>query len=502
MSDPSPAKSRSAGLLLHPTSLPGPFGVGDLGPAAFAWIDLLAAAKQSWWQILPLGMTSYGDSPYQCYSAFAGNTLLVSPQVLREQGLIDENDWSGLHFPSDHVDYADVFPFKKHLLQRAWRNFQAGRGAGLKEVFDAFRHESRSWLEDVVLFLAIKDENGGKGWLEWPLEIRRREPAAMESARKRLAGATGQHAFAQFLFFAQWRRLREYAHERGIKIIGDIPIFVSGDSADVWANPEFFQLDAERKPRAVAGVPPDYFNADGQLWGNPLYDWTALEKTGFAWWKSRVRGMLGQVDLIRLDHFRGFESYWEVPSGSPTARNGKWVPAPGDALLSSLKAEFGALPFIAEDLGLITPQVEHLRDRHDLPGMKVLQFAFGDDFRNPYLPHNHKQSSVVYTGTHDNDTTRGWYRGAQEKEKDHVRRYLARDGSDVSWDMIRVAWMSVADLAIAPLQDVLDLGSEARMNFPGRASGNWTWRYEHHQINTWTFDRLAELTWLYGRARR
>jgi 4-alpha-glucanotransferase len=497
----TPAKSRSAGLLLHPTSLPGPFGVGDLGPAAFAWIDLLASAKQSWWQILPLGMTSFGDSPYQCYSAFAGNTLLVSPQVLREQGLIDENDWSGLHFPSDHVDYTEVFPFKRHLLERAWQNFQAGRGAGLRQGFDAFRHENKSWLDDVVLFLALKDETGGKAWLEWPLDLRRREPAALDAARKRLAGPMGLHAFAQFLFFVQWRRLREYAHERGIKIIGDIPIFVSGDSADVWANPEFFQLDAERKPKAVAGVPPDYFNADGQLWGNPLYDWTALEKTGFAWWKERVRGMLGQVDLIRLDHFRGFESYWEVPSGSPTARNGKWVPAPGDALLSSLQAEFGTLPFIAEDLGLITPQVEHLRDRHKLPGMKVLQFAFGDDFRNPYLPHNHTQSSVVYTGTHDNDTTRGWYRAAQEKEKDHVRRYLARDGSDVSWDMLRVAWMSVSDLAIAPLQDVLDLGSEARMNFPGRAQGNWRWRYEHHQINTWTFDRLAELTWLYGRAR-
>jgi 4-alpha-glucanotransferase len=501
MSD-TPAKSRSAGLLLHPTSLPGPFGVGDFGPAAFAWIDLLAGAKQSWWQILPLGMTSYGDSPYQCYSAFAGNILLVSPQVLREQGLIDENDWSGLHFPSDHVDYTDVFPFKKHLLERAWGNFQAGRASGLKQAFDTFRQESKSWLEDVALFLALKDENGGKGWVEWPIAIRLREPAALESARKRLAGQMDLHAFSQFLFFAQWRRVRDYAHERGIKIIGDIPIFVSGDSADVWANPQFFQLDAERKPKAVAGVPPDYFNADGQLWGNPLYDWSALEKTGFAWWKERVRGMLGQVDLIRLDHFRGFESYWEVPAHSPNARNGRWVPAPGDALLSSLQAEFSNLPFIAEDLGLITPQVEHLRDRHKLPGMKVLQFAFGDDFRNPYLPHNHTQSSVVYTGTHDNDTTRGWYRSAQEKEKDHVRRYLARDGTDVCWDMIRVAWMSVSDLAIAPLQDILDLGSEARMNFPGRATGNWTWRYEHHQINTWTFDRLAELTWLYGRAHQ
>ena len=482
-------------MLLHPTSLPGPFGVGDFGPAAFAWIDLLAAAKQSWWQILPLGLTSYGDSPYQCYSAFAGNYLLISPQVLREQGLIDENDWSGAHFPTDHVDYPEVFPFKRRVLGRAWQNFQTGRGGGLKDAFAKFKHESRDWLDDFTIYLALKDEQDGKGWLDWPADLRRREPKSLDSARKRLAGPIGLHAFTQFLFYDQWTRVRAYAHQRGVKIIGDIPIFVAGDSADVWANPQFFLLDEQRRPKAVAGVPPDYFNADGQLWGNPLYDWPALQKENFSWWKARVRGILAQVDLVRLDHFRGFESYWEVPADSRTARTGRWVPAPGDALLQSLKAEFGKLPFIAEDLGLITPEVERLRERHELPGMKVLQFAFGDDFRNPYLPHNHVPQCVVYTGTHDNDTTRGWYRAAPEKER-------ARDGNDIAWDLIRVAWESPANLAVAPLQDVLNLGSEARMNFPGRATGNWTWRYEHHQINSWTFDRLAELTWLYGRARQ
>jgi 4-alpha-glucanotransferase len=499
MSDPAKAQ-RSAGLLLHPTSLPGPFGIGDLGPAAFAWIDLLASAKQSWWQILPLGLTGFGDSPYQCYSAFAGNIALISPQVLREQGLIDENDWSGVHFPANHVDYVAVFPFKRKLLAKAWANFQAGRGGNLRGEFEKFKHESRDWLDDFTLFLAVKDAEAGKSWQDWPVDLRRREPGALEAAKRKYAGPIGLHAFSQFLFYDQWHKVRAYAHHRGIKIIGDIPIFVASDSSDVWANPQFFQLDEQRKPKVVAGVPPDYFNADGQLWGNPLYDWPALQRAGFSWWKSRVRGMLGQVDLIRLDHFRGFESYWEVPADSPTARNGRWVPAPGDALLDSLKAEFGNLPFIAEDLGLITPEVEKLRDRHQLPGMKVLQFAFGDDFRNPYLPHNHVHRCVIYTGTHDNDTTQGWYKSAPEKERDHVRRYLARDGGDVSWDLIRIAWQSVCQLAIAPLQDVLNLGSDARMNFPGRATGNWTWRYEHHQINSWAIDRLAELTWLYGRA--
>lgn len=501
LENPAKGSARTAGLLLHPTSLPGPFGIGDFGPAAFAWIDALAHAKQSWWQILPLGLTSFGDSPYQCYSAFAGNIALLSPQLLREDGLIDENDWSGAHFPTDRVDYTAVIPFKKRLLARAWENFQAGRGAKLKGDFETFRQRERVWLDDFTLFMALKDAQAGKSWQEWPADLRLRNGDALGSARKRLAGALGLHSFGQFLFFRQWHRVRDYAHERGIKILGDVPIFVSGDSTDVWAHPQAFQLDENRRPKFVAGVPPDYFNADGQLWGNPLYDWETMQRNGFQWWKARIRANLAFFDLIRLDHFRGFESYWEIPADSPTARNGRWVPAPGDALLTSLKQEFGTLPFVAEDLGLITPQVEALRDRHALPGMRVLQFAFGDDFRNPYLPHNFTLRSAVYTGTHDNDTSRGWYQGASEKERDHARRYLARDGSDIAWDLIRTAWSSVCELAIAPLQDVLSLGSEARMNFPGRPTGNWTWRYEHHQLQPWALDRLAELTWLYGRAR-
>ncbi len=500
MSDAVKPSPRTSGILLHPTSLPGPFGIGDLGPAAYAWIDALASAKQSWWQILPLGPTSYGDSPYQCFSAFAGNPLLISPQALREEGLIDEADWSGAHFPAEHVDYGPVILFKRRLLGRAWDNFQSGRSTWLREEFDNFRGNNHRWLEDYALYMAIKDAKDGRGWLDWPDELRLRHADALDQARVAQKTAIGAYSFQQFLFFRQWGRVREYATQRGIRIIGDIPIFVSADSSDVWANPQFFQLDKDRRPRFVAGVPPDYFNSDGQLWGNPLYDWAALADSGFAWWKARLRACLALVDLVRLDHFRGFESYWEIPAESLTARTGRWVPAPGVALLESLKADLGSLPLIAEDLGLITPEVDALRKHFDLPGMRVLQFAFGDDFRNAYLPHNYLPKTVVYTGTHDNDTTIGWYAAAPEKERDHVRRYLARDGSDIAWDMIRLAWSSVADMAIAPLQDVMNLGTDARMNFPGRAQGNWSWRFEHHQLNSWMLDRLGELTWLYGRA--
>jgi 4-alpha-glucanotransferase len=501
MPDAVKPSTRTSGLLLHPSSLPGPFGIGDLGPAAYAWIDALAHAKQSWWQILPLGPTSYGDSPYQCFSAFAGNPLLISPQALREDGLIDERDWSGTHFPADHVDFGPVIQFKRRLLTQAWDNFQAGRSPWLRDEFEVFRGNNHRWLDDYALYMALKDAHDGDGWLDWPDELRLRHEGVLEKSRLALAGAVGNYSFQQFLFFRQWGRVRDYATQRGVKIIGDIPIFVSADSSDVWANPEFFQLDRDRRPRFVAGVPPDYFNADGQLWGNPLYDWSALEKAGFAWWKARLRACLALVDLVRLDHFRGFQAYWEIPADSETARTGRWVPAPGAALLESLQAELGTLPLIAEDLGLITPEVDTLRLQFNLPGMRVLQFAFGDDFRNLYLPHNYVARTVVYTGTHDNDTTIGWYASAPDKERDHVRRYIARDGSDIAWDMIRLAWSSVADLAVAPLQDVMNLGADARMNFPGRSQGNWSWRFEHHQLNSWMLDRLGELTWLYGRAR-
>ena len=501
MAEPTKPSTRSSGVLLHPTSLPGPFGIGDLGPAALAWIDALVQAKQSWWQILPLGPTSYGDSPYQSFSSFAGNPCLVSPQILREEGLIDEADWSGARFSPTQIDFGPVIDFKKRLLERAWRNFRAGRAAALKSAFESFRRDQESWLPDYALFMALKDRHDGDSWQKWSNDLRMRKTAALDKARADLAEEIGRHAFAQFLFFRQWKTVRDYAHSRGVKIIGDIPIFVAGDSSDVWASPQLFQLDADRRPKVVAGVPPDYFNADGQLWGNPLYDWKALQGTDFAWWRKRLRATLGMVDLVRLDHFRGFESYWEIPADSVTARIGRWVPGPGAALLKSLRADLGPLPIIAEDLGVITPAVDALRREFDLPGMRVLQFAFGGDFRSPYLPHNYVADTVVYTGTHDNDTCQGWYQTADEATRDHVRRYLARDGSDIAWDLVRAAWSSVAELAIAPLQDLLNLGNDARMNFPGKPQGNWGWRFENHQLNAWTLSRLADLTWLYQRAR-
>jgi 4-alpha-glucanotransferase len=492
---------RSAGILLHPTSLPSPYGIGDLGPSAYAWVDLLAKAQQQWWQILPLGPTGYGDSPYQCFSAFAGNPYLVSPQYLIEDGLLDTRDMPGTMFPLDRVDFGPVIDFKNHLLKQAWEHFQTARGSALRPEFERFVANEASWLEDYALFMALKDAHQGRSWQEWPEPAKLRQDAFIKKTKKDQAKNIGLHQFRQFVFFRQWQRLKNYANERGVKIIGDIPIFVSGDSADVWANPQFFALDRDRRLKVVAGVPPDYFSATGQLWGNPLYDWQAVEKSGFAWWIARFKATFKMVDMVRLDHFRGFEAYWEVPADSPTAIEGRWVQAPGRALLDTLKKTFGALPIIAEDLGVITPEVDALRRAFDLPGMRILQFAFGDNFENRYLPHNYEGNTVVYTGTHDNDTTWGWYRNTLEKERDHVRRYLARDGSDAAWDLLRTAWSSVAYYAIAPLQDVLNLGSEARMNFPGKPQGNWAWRYQSQQLNPWILDRLAEMTQLYGRAK-
>jgi 4-alpha-glucanotransferase len=493
------SSARSAGIILHPTSLPGPFGIGDLGPAAYAWVDLLAGAGQKWWQVLPLGPTGFGDSPYQCFSAFAGNPLLVSPQLLIEDGLLSQGDLASPGFPAERVDYGPAINFKNHLLEKSWANYRAGRGASLKQPYEEFLHEHMSWIEDYALFMAIKDAHGGHSWFDWPAEIRLREPGALARSKQELVQVIGLHQFRQFLFFRQWLKLRGHASRRKLRIIGDIPIFVSGDSADVWANPQLFQLDAQRRPRVVAGVPPDYFSATGQLWGNPLYDWAALKRTDFAWWLDRLRAALLVVDVVRLDHFRGFEACWEIPAGRPNAVVGQWVKAPGQDLFQRIQTQLGGLPLIAEDLGLITPEVEAIRDRFELPGMRVLQFAFGDGPANPYLPHNFIRRTLAYTGTHDNDTSRGWYASAQEKERDHIRRYTCQDGSDIAWDLIRLAWASVADLAIAPLQDVLDLGTEARMNMPGRPAGNWSWRYQSHELTAAHLGRLGELTALYGR---
>jgi len=497
-----PLSIRSAGVLLHPTSLPGPFGIGDLGPTAFAWIDTLDRAKITWWQILPLGPTGFGNSPYQAYSAFAGNPLLVSPLGLRDDGLVDERDFATPLPGGSKVDYDVVIAFKDNLLKKAWENFRGGRGKQVVGEFEAFRKREAVWLDDYSLFMAIKDSRGGAGWLLWPKELRLREPKALETARRQLDAAVGMHAFRQFLFYRQWGWLRDYAAKRNIRIIGDIPIFVSGDSSDVWANPQLFKLNPDRQPTAVAGVPPDYFNADGQLWGNPLYDWDAMAKTGYQWWIERMRACFHLVDVVRLDHFRGFESYWEVPANSPTAKTGKWIKAPGADFLRKMRAALGGLPIIAEDLGLITPEVDNLRREFDLPGMKVLQFAFGGEPHHMYLPHGYEHRTVVYTGTHDNDTTRGWYQSAPSHEQDFVRRYLARGGEDIAWDLIRLAWKSVANLAIVPLQDVLNLGSPSRMNFPGKALGNWGWRCEPQQVHPGMLDQLADLTWLYDRQRK
>lgn len=502
--------ARSSGVLLHPTSLPGRHGIGDLGPEAYRWVDFLAGSRQTLWQVLPLGPTGYGDSPYQCFSAFAGNPLLVSPDLLLEDGLLTADDLADPPgFPAERVDYGPVIEYKSRLWAKAFEAFQRGGAAraGLREAFDAFCATNAAWLEDYALFMALKDAHGGRVWSAWERALARRESAALARARRKLADSIAAHQFRQFLFFRQWQPLKAYANERGIRIIGDIPIFVAFDSAEVWARPELFHLNEAGRPTVVAGVPPDYFSATGQLWGNPLYRWEVLKASGFQWWIERIRATLGAVDLVRLDHFRGFEAYWEVPAGHPTAEVGRWVKGPGadffQAVQSALCTAGGSrgarLPLIAEDLGVVTPEVVALRDQFSLPGMKVLQFAFAADAADPFLPHNYPRNCVVYSGTHDNDTTRGWYQTASERERDACRRYLGRDGRDIAWDFIRLAWASVAEMALAPLQDVLSLGPEARMNLPGRASGNWGWRYRSEQLNETLRDRLAELTRLYGR---
>jgi len=496
---PTATTPRSAGVLLHPTSLPGPFGIGDLGREAYFWVDRLARAKQSWWQILPLGPTGFGDSPYSCFSAFAGNPLLVSPERLVEDGLLHQSDIQDVRFPEDRVDYGPVIAQKSRWLAQAWDNFKGGAGGGLRHGLETFRAAQASWLEDYSLFMAIKQSVGGADWHKWPDDLRLRSPSALEAARRSLTDAVRYQQFIQFLFHRQWQDLKRYAHSQNVRLIGDIPIFVSADSADVWANPHLFLLDDKRRPKVVAGVPPDYFMKTGQLWGNPHYDWDVHRKTGFGWWIARVRAMLAQVDLIRLDHFLGFVSAYHIPAKNETAEVGEYVAGPGAALFEALRAALDGLPFIAEDLGVVTPEVDALRDRFEMPGMLILQFAFGGAVENRFLPHNYIRNAVCYTGTHDNDTTRGWYRSISEQERDLLRRYLGREGSDVSWDLIRLAWMSVANQVLTTLQDMLNLDSEARMNFPGHSDNNWSWRFRTEMLTDDVVGRLGDLTSLYGR---
>jgi 4-alpha-glucanotransferase len=494
---PFPSGYRASGVLLHVTSLPSPYGIGDAGPAARAWIDRLHEAGQSWWQSLPLGPTGYGNSPYQPLSSFAGNLLLISPDDLVADGLLRTSDIASPSFSKVAVEYDTVSAFKHDLLQKVWANFSAGAGREIKHAYEQFRVDQAHWLNDYALFWSLKARYEGASYLEWPAELVRRNSASVARARRELASRIDQVCLAQFLLFRQGQRLKEYARARGVQLIGDLPFFVSPDSSDVWANPELFLLDEQRRPRCVAGVPPDYFSSEGQLWGNPVYDWSALRRTGYQWWINRVRALLAHVDLIRLDHFRGFAAAWHIPAGASTARTGQWVPGPGAELLNTVQTDLGALPFLAEDLGIITPDVHALREQFHLPGTRVLQFAFDGRDDNPHLPHNYAPNTVVYTGTHDNNTTRGWFEALPPDQRQTVWRYLKRpegENGAATPALLHLAWSSAAALALAPLQDLLNLGSDARMNVPGTAKGNWRWRCTPDMLAASVFQQLRELT--------
>ncbi len=490
---------RSAGILLHPTSFPSLDGIGDLGPQAYYWVDFLAASGCSIWQILPLGPTGYGDSPYQSFSAFAGNPYLVSATILLDEGYLSPDDLTDRPtFPESRIDFGGAIQWKIRILDRVYANYKANPGK-LHDEFVSFQNTSSDWLPDYALFMAIKETEGGQNWLSWPVGLRKRQKRALDKFSKENNNLIERHAFRQFLFFRQWLSLKSYANSKGITIVGDIPIFCSMDSADVWSNPNLFYLDKEGHPTVVAGVPPDYFSPTGQLWGNPLYKWSEHEKSDFDWWIRRVKSQLIMADIIRLDHFRGFNGYWEVNAADETAINGRWVAGVGPAFLKKLKESLGNLPIIAEDLGEISQDVIDLRDKFNLPGMKILQFAFSDDARNLFLPHNYIQNCVAYTGTHDNDTAVGWYQTASEKERDYARRYLLSDGSDIAWKMVLKVWGSVAVYAIAPLQDILQSGPETRMNFPGKAIGNWGYQFRSSDLTPELSFRLKEINTNYNR---
>jgi 4-alpha-glucanotransferase len=491
---------RTSGIILHPTSLPGPDGIGDLGPEAYRWIDFLEKAGCALWQVLPLGPTGYGDSPYQAFSAFAGNPYLISPTILMDEDLLTRQDLVDRpHFPSDHVDYGPVIQWKLVLLDRAYARFKVSKNDKLLKEFDTFQDNNRSWLNDFALFMSIKESQSGVSWDHWPKQLRLREKEAIDRFSKHNSDLMQSHLFRQFIFFRQWQQLREYAHKKGVLIIGDAPIFVAYDSADVWANPELFFLDNKGLPTVVAGVPPDYFSKTGQLWGNPLYNWDIHKGKGYSWWIDRLSAILKVVDVVRLDHFRGFAGYWEIPFGMLTAEVGHWVPGPGADLFTAVKKVLGDLKIIAEDLGIITQDVIALRDEFNLPGMKILQFAFATDPDDVYLPHNYPVNCVAYTGTHDNDTALGWYKNAPREETDYCRRYLATSGEDIVWDLLRVIWRSSAVMTLAPLQDFLSLDSFARMNFPGIPSGNWTWRLLPDFLSDPLSKRIHEMNYLYSR---
>ncbi|HSY13674.1 MAG TPA: 4-alpha-glucanotransferase [Verrucomicrobiae bacterium] len=493
---------RSSGILLHPTSLPSPYGIGDLGPQAYAFADFLHESGQRIWQVLPLGPTGYGDSPYQCFSAFAGNPMLISIDRLVERGYLDATDVQDKpSFPANVVDFGAAIAWKRPLLQKAFRSFQKATTEDLQE-FEAFCNRHASWLDEFALFMAAKDAHELESWTEWEPDLALREPAALQQAREQLRDDIECNKFIQFEFERQWCDLKAHCTRNDIRILGDMPIYVALDSADVWANRHLFELQSDGTPRVVAGVPPDYFSATGQLWGNPIYSWETHAKTGYKWWIARFRRALEMLDMIRLDHFRGFEAYYEIPAGDTTAVNGAWVKGPGAPLFEALHTALGDLPIVAENLGVITPEVEALRNQFGFPGMAILQFAFGNDPQAPdFKPHNYIHHTVAYTGTHDNDTVVGWWNSKPgagsirneadvEKEMAYARRYLNTDGHDINMVMIRTLMASVADTVLFPLQDVLGVGSEGRMNLPGSSSGNWRWRFRQGQTSADSASRL------------
>ncbi|MBZ0182959.1 MAG: 4-alpha-glucanotransferase [Melioribacteraceae bacterium] len=490
---------RSAGILLHPTSLPSKYGIGDLGKDAFYFIDFLAAAKQTIWQVFPLGPTGYGDSPYQCFSAFAGNPLLISPDLLAEEGLLSQHDLENIpHSDPNKIDFGQVINYKKELLVKAFENYKHKNENG----FNDFCEINKNWLDDFALFMAVKDYHNGILWTEWSEDIAFRKKGAVEAWTKKLEEKIFFQKFIQYKFFMQWGAVKDYANSKGIKIMGDLPIFIAYDSSDLWANKDLFTVDEHGKLETVAGVPPDYFSETGQLWGNPLYKWEVMKKHHFRWWKDRFKQMYELVDIVRIDHFRGFDAFWEIPGDAPTAQTGKWVDAPGRELFKEIKKELGDVPIVAEDLGVITESVEELRDMFEFPGMKILQFGFGPNGDNGFLPHNHVKNCVVYSGSHDNDTTKGFFENERRMNSgiyEWTQKYLNYYGEDIVFAVIKAAYASVANTTVIPLQDMLNLGTEARMNFPGKLGGNWTWRFTWEQITEDLASVYAEMVDMYDR---
>jgi len=490
--------TRVAGVLLHPTSLPGIYGVGDLGDEVVAFLDWAASAGMRMWQMLPLNPPGFGASPYGCLSSFAGNPLLISPQRLLQDELLDPDDVADVpRFSDEHVEFERVSEYKSALLRSSWKHFH--ERTEFHAAFDAFIDEHREWLDDYALYMALKARNADAPWWTWSARLVRRDPHALQRAREENAETIRFWQYVQFLFFRQWSIVREAAHARGIRIMGDVPIYVANDSADVWGNRELFQLDERGKPTHVAGVPPDYFSETGQRWGNPLYRWDAMREGGFHWFVARVRANLRFADVVRLDHFRGFAAYWEIPADEPTAVHGRWMPGPGAALFDAIRNALGGLPIVAEDLGFITDDVHELRRAIGVPGMRILQFGFAQD-DSPHLPHRFEPKTVVYTGTHDNDTARGWFESATDEERDAALAYLgASNGETIAWDLIRAAYTSVAEVAIVPAQDIVGLGSDARMNTPGEEKHNWTWRVGAGALTREQASKLRRLAMVTGR---